>query len=212
MAKTKINSKTVREAWLQRAARSMAKSWKKLGVEVPADVAVTCGFPGGGSPNKRIGECWPRQRSTRGVNEVMINPILDQPLTVLDVLGHELLHAVDDCKSKHGKGFSKNSRAVGYSGGKHSSAETKAAKAALVALAKVLGPYPHGEVIIVKKQQKESAGLHKFQCAVAGEGEAADVLYSTAKMVEVHGIPVCRCHGEPMVPTERKEKTTVQTI
>jgi hypothetical protein len=198
----------MREHWLQRAISRYIQQWAKLGVTVPADVRVTCGFPGGGSPTKRIGECWPRSRSQQGVNEVFINPVLADSGAVLNVLGHELVHAVDDCQHKQGAVFSRICAKVGYSGGKNAMAEAQSALDFQASVAKALGDYPHAAVVLVKEEQKESSGLHKFICGNGG----SDALYSTAKMVEENGVPTCRCHGEDMEPAERKTKSVVQTI
>ena len=145
---------TQREAWLVKATLKITKKWAKLGVVVPADVQLWCGFPGGGSAHLRIGACWPRSRSAKGVNQVFINPTVSDPMLALDVLGHELLHAADDCKSGHGKVFSRLSVLVGYCGGKASRAETKAAKAFIARLVKALGPYPDGTAFLPPKVTK----------------------------------------------------------
>lgn len=200
------DSSKQREAWLHAATVEIAQHWAKQSVTVPADVHVSCGVPGGGSPRKRIGECWPRSRSKGNVNEVFINPVLSKSLEVLDVLGHELIHAVDDCQSGHGKMFTKISKTVGYTGGKHS-----AAKAEMVAffttLVAQLGEYPHAATILKTKSQKENTGLHKFACP-----EHGDVLYSTAKMVSEYGMPRCRHCGEEMLPHDRQVKKIIQTV
>jgi len=196
-----------REAWLTKATKMIATKWAKLGVTVPADVALSCGFPGGGSVFRRIGECWPRGRSGKGVNQIFISPVLEATKMVLDVLGHELLHAADDCKSGHGAGFTKLSVMVGYSGGKHSAATSVAAKEFIALMSVRLGAYPHGAVKLVKKEKKSSNGLHKFFCE-----EHGDVLYSTSKMVDVHGVPKCRECGEEMALHDRTDKKEVKTI
>jgi hypothetical protein len=205
--KTKTNINKQREDWLNRATALFTKHWATMAVVVPADVQLSCGFPGGGSVYRRIGECWPRARSEKKVNQIFISPVIAQPTRALDILGHELLHAVDDCASGHGQVFTKNSGRVGYSGGKHSTAETPQAKAHLVLMAKLLGKYPHGAVVLKQKKAKESSGLHKFECE-----EHGDVIYSTAKKVDEFGAPRCReCNAE-MTPAERKEKKVITTI
>jgi hypothetical protein len=204
----RVNLNALRERWLQRAISRYIRQWAKLGVAIPQDVQVTCGFPGGGSPHKRIGECWPRSRSVKGVNEIFISPILEDTALVLNVLGHELVHAVDNCQHKHGPVFSRLCAKVGYSGGKNAQCEAKSALEFQSAVAKSLGDYPHSSVILVKKEQKENTGLHKFACNNGGE----DVIYSTAKKVEQFGAPKCRCCDIEMVPFERGTKTVVQTI
>lgn len=97
----KVTTTKQREAYLSKATIIFTKAWIKKGVSVPADVQVSCGFPGGGSVFKRIGECWPRARSAGKVNQVFINPTQSDTVRVLGVLGHELIHAADDCKSGH---------------------------------------------------------------------------------------------------------------
>lgn len=88
-----------REEWLRRAcARLSAEVFAPTGFALPPDVRVSCSWPGSGSPSKRIGECWSRAASEQGVNEVFISPKIDDPLRVLDILVHEGIHAIDDCK------------------------------------------------------------------------------------------------------------------
>jgi hypothetical protein len=196
-----------REAWLNRATVILRKKWAKLDVAVPADVQLSCGFPGGGSPRRRIGECWPRSRSAHKVNQIFVSPVLGDAMTALDVLGHELLHAVDDCASMHGHVFSKNSRRVGYSGGKRSAAESPSTLKLLASINKRLGAYPHGAVVLTTKKTKASNGLHKYECPAHG-----DVLYSTAKQAEDRGAPTCRECGKAMTLHDRTKKKVITTV
>lgn len=194
-----------REAWLVKATRRIIQRWAKLGVTVPTDVQLSCGFPGGGSARRRIGECWPRSRSAKNINQVFVSPLLDEPMKALDVLGHELLHAADNCESGHGGNFGRLSAMVGYSGGKNSAAVSQDALRFLARLIKSLGPYPHGALVLAPKKQKANAGLHKFACC-------EDVLYSTEANVEKHGAPHCRMCGEEMTPAKRRRKKVITTI
>ena len=196
-----------REAYLVKATVIFRKEWKKLGVEVPGDVQVSCGFPGGGSVFKRIGECWPRSRSAAGVNQVFINPTQSQQKLVLGILGHELLHAADDCKSMHGGVFTKNSKLVGFGGGKHSLPDSEAAKALIQVISTKLGAYPHAALNAVKPKQKKADGLQKYECADCG-----DVLYSTVKKVEMFGAPCCRECQQEMENAARQKQKTVTTV
>jgi len=205
----KIDPKLVmhRELWLTKATALFRAKWAPLGVVVPADVKVTCGFPGGGSPRRRIGECWPRGRSGANVNEVMISPVLEAPLVVLDVLGHELLHAVEDCKSGHGAVFTRNSKLVGYTGGKHSKVDTLAAHTLAQSILDKLGAYPHAKVELVAKKRNASHGLHKLECG------CGNVSYMTAKKIEEFGFPTCgNCDEEMVLCSEREKKKVVTTI
>jgi len=130
-----------RDAWLRRAADAIRARFSEMGVEVPPDVHVSCGWRTGGLSRRRIGECWPRGRSPKAVNLVFISPLLGKVRDILDTLGHELLHAADDCRSGHGRVFAENARLVGYTIGKHARA-TSVARAWLAQIAIDLGPYP----------------------------------------------------------------------
>ena len=192
-----------REQWLKRATTVFRREWKKLGVVVPADVQVSCGFPGGGNVLRRIGECWPRRRSTAGVNQVFISPTQGASRMVLGILGYELLHAADDCKSGHGKVFNANSLKVGYSGGRLSLPSSAESVELVTKILNKLGEYPHAALNADKRKQKLKDGLQKYECEVC-----ADVLYSTAKKVEMFGVPCCRECGVAMVSQKRQAKNT----
>jgi hypothetical protein len=107
-----------REEWLNVVLhKHVAKLLKtKAGVTLPADCKVSVGFPGGGSARKRIGECWPRARSSIKVNEIFLNPSMKDVTRLLDVLVHEAIHAADDCASGHKGFFTRTAKAVGLEG------------------------------------------------------------------------------------------------
>ena len=202
-----MKNQNQREAYLIKATTIFRKEWKKLGVTVPTDVQVSCGFPGGGSVFKRIGECWPRSRSKAGVNQVFINPTQSASRLVLGILGHELLHAVDDCKSGHTGAFNRNSKAVGFSGGKTSLPSTIDAQRLVEVIISKLGEYPHAALDAQKPKQKKSDGLQKYECEVC-----EDVLYTTMKKAELFGAPCCRECGQSMTNAARQKQKTVTTV
>jgi len=68
------------------------------------------------SSRRVIGQCWSTQSSSAGVNEIFISPKLADPVEVLDTLTHELVHAVDNCKHKHGKEFKAIAKKIGLEG------------------------------------------------------------------------------------------------
>jgi len=109
---------TTREEWLNKALhKHVAPLLARNGATVPTDCLVSVGFPGGGSARKRIGECWPRSRSSKKVNQIFINPsITDNPVQMLDILVHEAIHAADDCASGHKGFFMRTAKAVGLEG------------------------------------------------------------------------------------------------
>src|SRR5690606_38637603 len=83
-------------------------------------VKVSVGWPGGpGRKNCVIGQCWAPAAAADGVSHVFISPVLDDAVRVLDVLAHELVHAInfaegDNCG--HRGRFAKIAKGIGLTG------------------------------------------------------------------------------------------------
>ena len=186
-----------REQWLQHAAEAIRRALPD--VRIP-DVQVSCSWPGGGSPAKRIGECWPTKASQAGINEIFISPKLEDPVKVVQVLTHELAHAVDDCTNGHKAGFVKIGRAMGMTG-KPTSMEPDISWATEVVneLLRTCGAFPHRTVDKSKNGvKKQTARMIKCEC-----GECGAVWRMAQKHIDAaeHGMwcPVCgevSQHGE----------------
>ena len=43
-----------------------------------------------------------------------MTPLVERAIIALSVLAHELVHAIDNCKSDHGSDFLQNAKAVGF--------------------------------------------------------------------------------------------------
>jgi hypothetical protein len=118
-----------------------------------------------------VGQCWPTGRSDDGVNEIHISPIYADPVEVLDTLVHELVHAVDDCKNRHGAEFKKIALAVGLQGKMREASAGPALKGRLqtiaAALVADLGPYPHAKLSIsgaIYEQSRKPAHARCPRC------------------------------------------------
>lgn len=139
-----VNTHTTREAWLLAGVERITPIFSARGHVVPP-VRVSIGWSGSGQRSAAIGECWPTSRSADGVNQIFIVPSLCDAVEVLDVLAHELVHAVDDCKHGHGKEFKAIALSVGLEGPRMRSASAgRLLRARLTAIAADLGPFPHG--------------------------------------------------------------------
>ncbi len=180
----------VREEWLLNAVTLCHDIFSAEGYALPP-VRVSCSFPGGGSPKKRIGECWPRSLSGANINEIYISPFLEDTVQVLDVLVHELCHAVDDCKSRHGKGFRAIAEAVGLEGRMTSAHAGPALKQQLGFMAEALGPYPHRKVVPVGGNKKQRKSVHRWGCAACG-----CVFQLTKAMAAKFEVAYCPACGE----------------
>jgi hypothetical protein len=180
-----------REEWLNLALNELRPLFKtKAAVEVPADARVSVGFPGGGSARKRIGECWPRARSTDKVNEIFISPVLSNPMRMLDVLVHEAIHAIDDCVSGHKKAFKSIAVAVGLEGKMTATKAGAELTAELQTIIDRLPPLTHGALDLAGRK-KQPTRLLKLECDSCGM-----IIRTTSKWIEQTGNPQCACGGD----------------
>ena len=100
-----------------------------------------------------LGVCFNRASSVNGVNEIFISPVLEDTSRVLDVLIHELIHAVDDCVHGHKGLFKQIALAVGLEGKMTSTVAGEELQKKLKAIIDVVGEYPHSELKLSGKKQ-----------------------------------------------------------
>lgn len=149
-----INS---REEWLTLASSLILDEIIRPRIEVreSLDVRVGMGFiPDTRTTGKTEGACLPSFRSEAGFNELYISPLINDSLRCLEILAHELCHAVDDCKSNHGGLFAKAAHAIGLLrplNETHASAELKNELASIFDL---LGEIPHSKVTPAEPKQR----------------------------------------------------------
>jgi hypothetical protein len=185
-----MTTKFTREEWLLVAAEEIRFALAGL-VEVPTDVQVSCSWPGGGSPAKRIGECWPRAASKAGVNEVFVSPKIEDGLKVVGILAHELAHAVDNCKNGHRAPFVHIAKRM-FLEGKPTQMMPDAlhAQAWLTATEKRVGRYPHRVLDKAKSgQKKQTTRMVKLSC-----GDCGAIFRMSQSVIETaQGMLLCPC-------------------
>ena len=149
-----------RQAWLEAAVMRATHEFKKHGYAVP-EVRISCGFPSTGSRSNRIGECWATKICSGGLNEIFISPLIDNSDEVLGIIFHELVHAVDDCKSGHGKAFKTIATKIGLTGKMIHAHPGEELSKQVKQMASELGEYPHKRLITKPssrpKRQRPSA-------------------------------------------------------
>jgi hypothetical protein len=181
-------SHPTREAWLQAATTELAPLFALAGYTLPP-VHVSVGWPskGGTSMGKRraVGQCWDGCQSADGVPHVFISPTLGSD-RVLDVLVHELCHAIVGSECGHKGAFVDCAKAVGLTG-KMTATEAGAELALrLHELSGRLGEYPHALVTLTEKQRKPQATrMLKVWCA------ADDYVVRASKTTLAKGVPEC---------------------
>jgi hypothetical protein len=185
---------TTRETWLLAAVDLLRPVFLAKHHVIPKDVMVSCGFASTGTRSHHIGQCWSRQSSTNDKNQIFISPALHEPVEVLDTLVHELVHAVDDCKHKHGKEFKKIALSLGMKGPMRSADAGPELKEKLNQLAKQLGVYPHGK-LQVTHHKAVSRARARAKCPECG-----------------FQVPMYRkflAYGPPLCPKDKIEMTPV---
>ena len=134
------------EAWLEHAVELYRPIFREGGYEIPP-VLLSVGFADSGyKPNRKnntIAICYSRVFSPDGINQIIITPLRTEPLDLLWLIGHELIHAVDDCEHGHGPAFDKIAHHIGHWPNKRASIrDLLVFDEKMAVLAKDLGRYP----------------------------------------------------------------------
>lgn len=160
-----------REDWLSAAVSELRPFFDAVGAPLPANVRVTCGFPSNAKRSGAIGECWADTASADKTFEVLISPVLDDPLRVFDVLVHELCHATAGAMN-HGVNFQKVAAAMhltpspGKSGWK-ATGRADTFVPTFVAIVDSLGAYPHA-ALTMSNRKVQTTRMLKAVCPSCG--------------------------------------------
>jgi hypothetical protein len=179
-----------REAWLHRAVDHLRSDFLAQGIPLPVAVQVSIGFPSVGAlarRTRRVGECWPAEASRDGVHQVFVSPLLAEPMPVLAVLVHELVHAAVGTRARHGPPFRRLALALGLRGPMRNTVAGSELAARLADLAAHLGAFPHAGLVADPGRRKQTTRLHKVACP--GCGYTARI---TARWIAA-GLPICPC-------------------
>src|SRR5580704_6781485 len=112
-----VNAFKHRETWLHAVADRLRPIFTAHGATIPDKIRLACGFPSTrafSAKHRRLGECWSGAASADEHVEIMISPVLDDPMRVAGVLAHELIHATG--RHGHRGPFAELARAIGLEG------------------------------------------------------------------------------------------------
>jgi hypothetical protein len=154
---------TNREQWLMSAVDHLVPLFERSGYSVPI-VKVSVGFPSTGAKGRHLGQCWSTKSAVDGINQIFIAPQLQTPFEFLDTLVHELVHAVDDCKSGHGESFKKIAKDIGLKGPMRSAGAGDWLKQDLLRIAEKLGTFPHGRLSLPVRTMQKTAKRPGSKC------------------------------------------------
>lgn len=144
------------QAWLHAAFDQLHLLIKEHGTQLPYPVQITVGWPVGERRDRvkktwslmdLSGEAWPGPVYAwdRGTDTIFIAPCISDPIEVLSVLLHEMIHLAEDIGTScgHGPPFSWLASYLGLDPrDPEGSNPTPALRRYLRPIAKVLGPYP----------------------------------------------------------------------
>jgi hypothetical protein len=192
------NTHTSRESWLRAGAEELRPDFEKLKLSLPEKMRFSIAFTSTGKRGHVAGECWHPEFSGDQHYEVIIRIDKDDPVEILGILVHELIHSLLLPTDKHGKKFKLIARRIGLEGGMRHTRPTPLLIQRLQAIAANLGPLPHAKLNysrasdVPKKQQTRHL---KAECGATGCGYLIQLSAKWAKAA----LPVC-----PMNPKHGK--------
>jgi len=186
---------TNREDWLSAAVSELRPFFDAIGAPLPANVRVTCGFPSNAKRSGAIGECWADTASADQTFEVLVSPVLDEPLRVFDVLVHELCHATAGAMN-HGVNFQRVAAAMGLApsptkAGWKATGRGPDFESNYGSIIASLGGYPHAALTMSSKKV-QSTRMLKAVCPSCGY-----TVRLTAKWAAV-GLPSCPADSDTL--------------
>ena len=183
-----------REEWLTAATEELRPVFDAVGKPLPANIRMSCGFPSNAKRSGAIGECWADTASADKTFEVLISPVLDDPLRVFDVLVHELCHATAGAMN-HGVSFQAAAKSVylvptgaGAQPWK-STGRSPAFDEAFGGIVLSLGAYPHAKLTL-NTRKTQGTRMLKAVCPSCGY-----TVRLTQKWAVI-GLPSCPADGD----------------
>lgn len=185
-----------REEWLTQGIILLTNEvFRPATFKVPKNIQVSCGLPSIGAFGKkrqRIGECW-YAVGKDGVHQLFISPINDNPVTVLDVLTHEIVHTISGAKAGHRGQFKKVAWGVGLEGPMRATHAGPDLKKLLDQFSHALGKYPHKKITkIVTGRKPQKCRQIKVAC------ECGYTCRLAMSWIEDVGAPICPACNVPM--------------
>jgi hypothetical protein len=201
------NDYSSREAWLRAATNELRPHFLKLGLVIPEAIRFSIAFTSAGKKGKVAGEVWPAEATDDGHCELIIRADFADPLDVLGILVHQLIHAALPPDAKHGKPFRDAALRLGLEGPMRHALPGASLRERLNALATVLGPLPHARlnfdrmsldgVAAADRPKKQTTRMLKAECLATGCGYTARV---AARWIKDCGPPHCPLHGAMTAP------------
>ena len=188
-----------REQWLNRAVGYLRPLFKGHEFTVPATVRVGVGFAYASKTAE--GQAWSHEASADGTHEIFLSPVVADPLAVLGILVHELIHVSVGLEHKHGPVFRRCALLLGLEGKMPATTVGEGLLLKLNAVSARLGDYPHAILSTsAGSPDKQTTRLLKMAC-----DSCSCIIRTTAKWIEEYGEKwPCPC-GKKLVWKEPEE-------
>lgn len=190
-----VNIQSTREAWLRAGTNELRPYFASLGYKIPENIRYALSFTSGGKRGIE-GECWHPEFSADGHYEIIIKADREDPVEILGILVHQLIHSLLSAAVKHGKAFRDIAVRVGCMEGKMSHAlPSPPLRERLAVIAATLGPLPHAKLDLISgansAKKKSGVRLIKAECGAAC-GYTICLLPKWARV----GLPLCPVNPE----------------
>ena len=192
-----------REIWLHKAATLSFDYWfKRANCNTDIKFRISVGWPvkRAGRKGEAIGQCFGKGHSEDDHIEIFISPKLSDPIEVLGVLQHELVHAVVGVEHGHGPKFRSCALRVGLCGDMRHTDMRSNFKEWAKSILLDIGPYPHGKMDFSQDSlnglTKREAPLRKFECQNTEHPHY--FCYLTKSVARSYSPPSCGECGLPM--------------
>lgn len=185
-------SYNTREAWLQAAIEQLRPHFQPHAA-LPAKLHALISFPFRSS--KAQGQWFPAGMLADKLPLVLVTPDVKDPVKVLDILVHELIHVATP-GARHGKEFKELATKVGHTGRMPSSHGTPELLKKLGQLLSALGPYPHA--VFHADNQTKPKGEKTSVKYVSPEVEGYSCWVSKKQAAEI-GAPICPVSKRRMI-------------
>jgi len=211
--KAATNQHDTRESWLRSASNELRPYFESVGYTLPNNIRFAIAFPSTGRRGARIGECWHSDTSEDGNFEIIIRSDQADPLDVLGVLVHELVHVVVPIDAGHGKPYRDAALKIGLTGKMRQAMPGPLLHDRLKELAAQLGPLPHARLNIDRgrdnkgpadRPKKQGTRMLKAECADESCSFVVRVASTPAREI---GPPHCPKHGAMVVQWPEDEDT-----
>ena len=155
-----------REAWLEKGVEQLNTLVFSPCGKSADDVRVSVGFPAGsrGAKNSAIGQCWDNSVSAGGFNEIFVSPVIEDSVRALDILAHEMVHAIVGTNAGHKGPFKRLATEIGLTGKMTATVAGPELTKTLESIVENIGEYVHKKMTPGEKAKKKGSRLVKVEC------------------------------------------------